>query len=216
MVVRELFVVTTKSEQDTAENCVSVFNKIMSCVKKAKTKFCPNISPHFFLLGSTNEADYLNPDNQFAMSDVERALQHLEEKWVLSVSGKERMERSKLSCIQTVTLWHCMFPIDFTSVLHYIKDVVRELEPLGFELGLPNHVIEVLQEDYPNDVVRRGREMVKRWMSSTLNPCWWHLVKALKSTIVRRDAIADKVEKSHSKFIIKPFSYLTVIIFRSI
>ena len=196
-------VVTTKSKQDTAENCVSVFNKIISCVKQAKTEFCPNISPHFFLLGSTNEADYLNPDNQFAMSDVEKALQHLEEKWVVSFSGKKRMERSKLSCMQTVTLWHCMFPIDFTSVLHYIKDLVRELEPLGFELGLPNHVIEVLQEDYPNDVVKRGREMVKRWMSSTLNPCWWHLVQALKSTIVRRDAIADKVERSHSKLIFK-------------
>ena len=198
-------VVTAKSKQDTAENCVCVFNKIISCVKQAKKEFCHNINPRLSLLGSTNEADYLNPDNQFSMSDMESALHHPEQEWVLSVSRKGRMERSKLSCMQTVTLWHYMFPIDFTSVLHYIKDVVRELEPLGLELGLPNHVIEVLREDYPNDVVRRGREMVKRWMSSTLNPCWWHLVKALKSTIVRRDAIADKVERSHSKFIIKLF-----------
>ena len=35
-------VVTTKSKQDSAENCVSVFNKIISCVKQAKTEFCPN------------------------------------------------------------------------------------------------------------------------------------------------------------------------------
>ena len=118
-------VVTAKSKQDTAENCVSVFNKIISCVKQAKTEFCHNINPHFFLLDTTNEADYLNPDNQFAMSDVERALQQPEQEWVLSVSRKGRIERSKLSCMQTVTLWHSMFPIDFTSILHYIKDIVR-------------------------------------------------------------------------------------------
>ena len=207
-------VVTAKSKQDTAENCVSVFNKIISCVKQAKTEFCHNISPHFFLLGSTDEADYLNKDNQFAMSDVERALQNPEQEWVLSVSGKGRMaERSRFSCMQTVTLWHCMFPIDFTSVLHYLKDVVRELEFLGLELGLPNRVIEALEKDYPNDVTRRGREMVKRWMSSTLNPCWWHLVQALKSKIVKRDAIADQIERSHSKLYFPPHYNVHLILF---
>ena len=190
-------VVTAKSKQDTAENCVSVFNKIISCVMQAKTEFCHNISPHFFLLGSTNEEDYQNPDNQFAMSNVESALQQPEQEWVLSVSRKGRMEHSKLSCMQTVTLWHCIFPIGFTSVLHYLKGIVSELYSLGIGLMLPTPVLEEIEENNQKDVAGKRRDLVRRWMSSTSNPCWWHLVQALKN-LERRD-ISDEIEESHGK-----------------
>ena len=189
-------VVTAKSEQDTSENCVSVFNKIISCVMQAKTEFCHNISPHYFLLNTTNEADYLNPDNQFTMSDVERALKQPEQKWVLSVSRRGRIDRSKLSCMQTVTLWHCMFPINFTSVLHYLKGIVSELYSLGIGLMLPTPILEAIEENNKK-VAGKRRELVRRWMSSTSNPCWWHLVQALKN-LERRD-ISDEIEESHCK-----------------
>ena len=195
-------VVTTKSEQDTAENCVSVFNKIISCVMQAKTEFCHNISPHFFLLDSTNEKDYLNPDNQFVMSDVERALQHPENNsWIPSVTRKNKMKCSQLYCMRTLTLWYDFFSIDFNSILDYLGDVVRDLYDLGRYLGMSRGVLDAIDVDFPTDTSRRRRELVRGWMSSTNSPpCWWRLVQALERIDER--VLAKKIQEEHSKFIL--------------
>ena len=195
-------VVTTKSEQDTAENCVSVFNKIISCVMQAKTEFCHNISSLFFLLDSTNEKDYLNPDNQFAMSDVERALQHPENNsWIPSVTRKNKMKCSQLYCMRTLTLWYDFFSIEFNSILDYLGDVVRDLYDLGRYLGMSRGVLDAIDVDFPTDTSRRRRELVRGWMSSTHSPpCWWRLVQALERIDER--VLAKKIQEEHSKFLL--------------
>ena len=201
LVSNKRLVVITKSEEDTAENCISVFNKVISCVMEAKVEFCHSIKPQFFLLDCTDEAvDNLSEDHLFPVSEVEKALTHSDsegDKWILSV-GTAKMDRSKLLYMHILTHWHSLFPIDFLSVHHLLKNVVNKVYDLGLELKVPYHKLEELETNFPTDVVKRRREMVKGWMSSTHHsPCWWHLMQALKR--IGMNALAGEIQTEHSK-----------------
>ena len=193
-------VVTTKSIEDRAQNCSIVFNIITSCVMEAKAEFCHFIKPRFFLLNCTDHEDsYLCKDNLFAMSDIESILACPKGKEVIiSLSGKRQMEIAKLLSFHTFTPWHSLFPIDFLSVLHLLKDVVSDLYNFGLHLHIPCGVVKAIEEDFPNNTDRRRREIVTKWMSSTQNPpCWWHLVQALEKIDER--VLAKDIQKENSK-----------------
>ena len=193
-------VVLTRSTKDRAENCAAVFNDIVSCVMEAKAEFCNSVRLEFFLLDSTSEADYHSADNLFAMRDVERVLTSAEGKAevIVSTSGKRQMERSKLLCLRNFTLWYSLFPMDFKSVLNYIKDIVKELYMLGLHLGIPKGTLDAIEADNPRDVGKVRRELVKGWMSSSLDPpCWWHLVNALRAA--RWSVLAEEIATEFGK-----------------
>ena len=194
-------VVIIKSEEDTTENCISVFNRIISCVMEAKTEFCHSIKPQFFFLDCTcEEFGNISKDHLFPVGEVEKALTHSDsegDKWILSL-GTAKMDRSKLLSLRILTHWHSLFPIDFLSVHHLLKNVVDKVYDLGLELKVPYHTLEELETNFPTDVVKRRREMVKGWMSSTHHPpCWWHLVQALKR--IGMNALAEEIQREHSK-----------------
>lgn len=63
-------VVTAKSDNDTTENCVTIFNKVINCVMEAKADFCNSIEPEFFVFDPTNSENGFTEDNLFATSDV--------------------------------------------------------------------------------------------------------------------------------------------------
>ena len=194
-------VVITKSEEDTAENCISVFNRIISCVMEAKAEFCDSIRPQFYLLDCTcEEVGNISKDHLFPISEVEKALTHSDsegDKWILSL-GTAKMDRSRLLSLRILTHWHSLFPIHFLSVHHLLKNVVDKVYDLGLELKVPYHTLEELETNFPTDVVKRRREMVKGWMSSTHRPpCWWHLVQALKR--IGMNALAEEIQREHSK-----------------
>ena len=196
-------VVLTKSINERMENCIGVFNRIISCVMEAKAEFCYSIKPQFFLLDSTAEADYFNEDKLFAMSDVESAFACPEgNNIIISVSGKGHMERSKLSCMHKLTHWNSLFPIDFSTVLDCLKDIVKELYELGENLGAPRGILQGIEADFSSNVKRRRRELVRWWMSSSPDPpCWWLLVKALKG--IDENALAEKIKSEHSESLSK-------------
>ena len=169
-------VVLTRSTKDRAENCAAVFNDIVSCVMEAKAEFCHSARLEFFLLDSTSEADYHSADNLFAMRDVERVLTSADSRAevIVSASGKRQMERSKLLYLRNFTLWSSLFPMDLTSVLHYIKDIVEELYMLSLNLNIPKSFFDALESRYlVEDPDKMRRELVKGWMSSSLvvAPC---------------------------------------------
>ena len=193
-------VVITKSEEDTAENCISVFNRVIGCVMEAKAEFCHSIKPQFFLLDCTDEVDdYLSEDHQFAMSEVEEALTHSEgNNWIPSVSGKSKMNRSKLLYMRMFTHWGNLFPIDFNSILDFLPNIVRDLYDLGRHLGISRGILDAIDVDFPTDTSRRRRELVRGWMNSTQDPpCWWHLVQALERIDER--VLAKNIKEEHSK-----------------
>ena len=192
-------VVTTKSINDRTQNCTVVFSKIISCVMEAKAEFCHSTKPQFFLLNCLDEDDYLSEDNQFPMSYVERILACPEEREVIiSKSGKNHIEISKLLSLRILTHWHNLFPIDFLSVHHLLENVVDKVYDLGLDLKVPYHILQALETNFPADVVKRRREVVKGWMSSTHHPpCWWNLVQALKR--IGMNALAEEIQREHSK-----------------
>ena len=193
-------VVATRSERDFMENCISIFNSIISCVMETMKEFCHSIRPQFFLLDSTQQDEYLNRDNHFAMSDVERVLasSNGNEEVVVSVIGIREMKRSKLLCMRKLTHWNSLFPIELCTILHFLRNLVRELFNLGLELGIPRGVLDAIEADYDCDTERRRRELVRGWMKSSLDPpCWWRLVEALR----KRDmgATANEIKETHSE-----------------
>ena len=194
-------VVLTRSTKDRAENCATVFNDIVSCVMEAKAEFCHSVRLEFFLLDSTSEADYHSADNLFAMRDVERVLTSAggRAEVIVSVTGKRQMERSKLLCLRNFTLWYSLFPMDLKPVLHYIKDIVRELYMLGLHLGIPKGILDAIEADNRTDVCKMRRELVKGWMRSSLDPpCWWHLVNALRA--LRWSVLAEEIATEFGKY----------------
>ena len=191
-------VVLTRSTKDGTEDCAAVFNHIISCVMEAKAEFCHSVKLEFFLLDSTSEADYHSADNLFSMRDVERVLTSADRRAIVSASGKRQMERSKLLCLRNFTLWYSLFPMDYKSVLHYIKDVVKQLYMLGLHLDIPEGILDAIEAENPTDVDKKRRELVKRWMGSSLDPpCWWQLVEALHAA--EKGTLARKIAEDYGK-----------------
>ena len=195
-------VVITRSTEEKMENCISVFRKIICCVMESKAEFCAPIRPDFFLLDSTEEADYLNEDNFFAMHEVEGALTDPDGgEGILSVTGRKYMERSRLFCMRKLTHWDTFFPIDFVSVLRCVDKVeANSLYNLGLELNMLPKTLDDIFKDFQNDVGARRRKLVSVWLSSSLEPpCWWRLVQALKADGVESAYLTEKIVESFGK-----------------
>ena len=195
-------VVITRSTEEKMEDCISVFRKIICCVIESKAEFCAPIRPDFFLLDSTEEADYLTEDNFFAMHEVERALTDPEGRhMIVSVTGNRYMERSRLFCMRKLTHWDTFFPIDFASVFRRVDKVeARYLYNLGLELNMLSNTLDDIFEDFRNDVGARRRKLVRAWLSSSLEPpCWWRLVQALKAEGVGSAYLTEKIVESFGK-----------------
>ena len=190
-------VVITKSEEDLLENCVSVFNSIVSCVMEAKAEFCYSIRPQFFLIDPITSTDCLIEDNLFSLTDVERVLAEGKEV-VLSLTGKMRLKCTEITCLRNFTFWNDLFPLDSASVLQYLNNVVRELFKLGIYLGLPSSKLDAIEKDFPTDTDRRRIQLVRVWMSSSPDPpCWLLLAQALEQ--VDHRALAQRIKRQHSK-----------------
>ena len=208
--------IVTKTKADWQEICADIFRRITSCVMEAKAEFCQTIKLQYCLLDSTDEADLLNEDNLFAMEKVEFAFTHPEVNVIPSVAGKKVMERSRLLYLRKLTLWDSFFPMEFVSVLRYLKPLVTEVYELGLELKVPVHCLETISSDFPSDTSRRRRELVRVWLSSSLDPpCWWHLVRALRSELVGRKDLATNIKTDFSKLYLieKPIINLLLLIF---
>ena len=193
--------VITSSKEDAIQNCASVFRRIISCVMEAKADFCQSIRPQFFLFDPSQSTDYLNEDGLFAMSDVKSVLllpSH-EGKVVVSITGKRSLMRERIACLCRFTLWNSLFSLNFSSVHHYLKDVVKEMYELFIYLGLPKSSIDAIEANFPNNVDRRRIELVDTWMSSSSPdpPCWWQLVQALKK--VKYGRLAQDLKTKYSK-----------------
>ena len=60
------------------------------------------------------------------------------------VTGRREMEHTKLFCMHKLAHWDNLFPIDFKSVLHCLRDIVKELVDF---LRLPS--VQAIEVDYP-------------------------------------------------------------------
>ena len=190
-------VVITKSEEDLLENCVSVFNSIVSCVMEAKAEFCYSIRPQFFLINPITSSDCLHEDNLFSLTDVERVLAEGKEV-VVSMTGKMRLKCTQITSLRNFTFWNDLFPLDSASVLQYLNHVVRELFKLGIYLGLPSSKLDAIEKDFPTDTDRRRIQLVRVWMSSSPDPpCWWLLAQALEQ--VDHRALTQRIKRQHRK-----------------
>ena len=189
-----------RTMHDRQEMCVDIFYRILMCVMEAQEEFCHSIRPQFFLLDSTDEADYLNEDNLFSMNDIQQAFTHPKDsRMIISVTGMKAIKLSRVLFLLKLTLWN-IFPMDFVSILRYLKPLVAEVYQLGLELKVPLHRLLTLSYDFPTDTKNRRRELVRMWLNSSMEPpCWWHLVRALRTDLVGREDLAQSIERDFGK-----------------
>ena len=191
-------VVILKSEEDAIENCISVFNSVISCVMEAKAEFCHSNKLDFFLIDPTEDGYYLDEDNLFAMSAVERVLVEGKE-FIYSVNYQRRMKRTKIMFLRKLTHWYGLFSLDFKSVLHILEDVVKRLYMFGLHLNIPTGILDAIEDNFPNDVERRKRELVKAWLNSSQDhPCLWQLVQALQR--IGESVLGEKIAEENGMF----------------
>ena len=196
---RKEMTVITKSKEEHLENCMTVFNSIVSCVMEAKAQFCHSITPQFFLLDPTTSAD--PKDNLFSLSAVERVLNEGKEVVLSCRADKPPLYRSKFSFLRNFIIWNDIFPLDSTSVLHSLQEVVRRLYQLGLYLGVPASSVDAIEADF-HTTDRRRVQLVRVWMSSSPDPpCWWLLAQALEQ--VEYGALAQRIRRQHSKYTIQ-------------
>ena len=76
-----------------------------------------------------------------------------------------------------------IFPIDVNDILRFIKSLIREWRSIGIGLYLSYDTLEEIAANNPQNVRGCLTTMIIKWMntSSAAPPCWWLLVKALKS-----------------------------------
>ena len=192
-------VVLTKSSKERMETCLDIFNQIITCVMKTKAEFCSSITPDFFLLDSTAEANYLNKDHMFAMSKVKQALASPDtKKTILSASGKRRMKFSDLLKMRKFTHLNTLFPISENDIFYSLREVVENICELGQVLGIPYAVLQTHRTNYPSDVDQRRTELVREWMkNSSKPPCWYTLYEALYDIDMSR--LAEDIKKKHGE-----------------
>ena len=86
-----------KSDNDTNKEFKQYFCEIVDCIMCTKEDFCPHIDPEFFLLDSTDEADYSSPTHRYKMSDV---TDDPNAKVIHNVSGNKAEKISRFHLLQ--------------------------------------------------------------------------------------------------------------------
>ena len=94
-------------------------------------------------------------DNLFSLSAVERVLNEGKEVVLSCRADKPPLYRSKFSFLLNFTIWNDIFPLDSTSVLHSLEEVVRRLYQLGLYLGVPASSVDAIEADFHTTDRRR-------------------------------------------------------------
>ena len=67
---------------------------------------------------------------------------------------------------------------------------------LGLELGLPDHLLDRIRCDGYDETDRR-RKMLLKWLDTGV-ASWSSLVEALKSPLINKMEVAERIAKYHS------------------
>jgi hypothetical protein len=94
------------------------------------------------------------------------------------------------------TYWNSFFSTDYKTILQYLQELVTDVNNLGMELGLTVQCLETIEM---KDPTTHKNEVVRAWLSSSRNPCWWHLEQALRSVLVGRPDLANTIKRDFGK-----------------
>ena len=76
-------------------------------------------------------------------------------------------------------------------------EVTLDWYPLGLMLGLPQHVLDVIEKDHANDSAMCKRKMFSKWLCSIKDCTYTSLVEALVE--IKKKDVAEKVSQQFCK-----------------
>ncbi len=81
-----------------------------------------------------------------------------------------------------------------------LKGIVSEWDDLGEVLGLPHDEIKSIEVNYPKDVKKCLKEVIRKWLEEKGSgpPSWKSLCEALRHPpLIEREDVASKIEKKY-------------------
>ena len=104
------------------------------------------------------------------------------------------VERDTCACVVTGHLG----PHDLCAVLNAIYTVRHKWYCIGLELKIPDHTLDAIKAQCPNNIENCLKEMLKRWLTSiSPPPTWSDLVQALLSAPVEEKRLAKKIREQY-------------------
>ena len=97
--------------------------------------------------------------------------------------------------------------VHHTNIIHFftVDDLLPVLEAtvevtdwyiLGLKLGLPDHLLDRIRCDGYDETDRR-RKMLLKWLDTGV-ASWSSVVEALKSPLINKMEVAERITKYHS------------------
>ena len=79
-------------------------------------------------------------------------------------------------------------------------EVTPDWYPLGLTLGLPEHVLDVIEKDHAQDSATCMRKMFSKWLCTIKDCTYTSLVEALIE--IKKEDVAEQVSQKFCEFII--------------
>ena len=80
---------------------------------------------------------------------------------------------------------------------HVVSNVAKNWKDVGVQLlrSDQTHELNILETNYPQDVVRCCKCALEKWLESSVDATWNQLIEALRSPSVRLDHFASELEQ---------------------
>ena len=70
--------------------------------------------------------------------------------------------------------------LNLSTILHETREVTRVFI-LGLELGIPDYILEGMENDFPHNLERRKAALFSHWLRTDVNASWRNIVTALQN-----------------------------------
>ncbi len=89
-------------------------------------------------------------------------------------------------------------PHDLVTVLTELREVSADWHDIGLALRMLSGTLDSMRAPYkgPRDCMK---DMLKEWLNASDDPSWEGLVAALRSPIVRKEALARQLEDKYCR-----------------
>ncbi len=96
-------------------------------------------------------------------------------------------------CVDAVVMGSCCYSGQY-GVLSELLGINEEWKFLALALKIPDHQIEEIETNYPNNVSKCWEKMVKKWLKGASQSSWSSLCAALRDPLVSHHDIANAIQ----------------------
>ena len=80
---------------------------------------------------------------------------------------------------------------------HVVMNVANKWRSLGVQLLRPDqeNLLDIIAADHPSSVVACCQDVLKKWLNTTKDATWNHLIEALRRSTIQLNHFASQLEQ---------------------